>query len=99
MVDPHEWSAPTFLDQVNISVEFDRTVSPEVVHVRLTGTSRKRSHPLWTWSATEDDDRNVAHMLSWLMGGIAFYRPTTNDKFLRAVVGGSITEENPSLLD
>lgn len=97
MTDSHEWATPAQLDRVVIGVEWDRSLVPARAQLRVTGLSNKVSHPLWTWSVEEEDDRNIGPVLGGVLDAVSFYRPTTTDKFLRACVGGVVAEEDPTL--
>lgn len=87
-----DWLAPAHLDQVTISVEHHRDEPGGRWSIRMTGLSRKRSHPLWTWTADDECQENVSHVVGGVLSAVAYYKPTDGDKFLRACAGGNLLD-------
>lgn len=98
-MDRGDWLAPAHLDRVTVSVDFNRDVPGEPTDMTITGHSQKRVAPLWIWSHREDDPRNVGSILTGILEAVAFYKPTSSVKFLRACVGGEVDgpEDDPQL--
>lgn len=89
-MDRGDWLAPASLDSVTISVEMNRDLGGSPIDLTVTGHSKKRVAPLWTWSHRETDDRNIESVLGGIMGAVVYYRPVTPVSFLRACTGGEM---------
>lgn len=95
-VPQEEWVTAPVLDLVTVAVEYHRDRPGCPVGVRMTGVSRKRSSPLWSWSCIEEDPRNVESVVGGVLGAVTYYRPTDEAQFLRACVGGDMDGPDPN---
>lgn len=93
MDQDQQWNAPAELDRISVVVDTNRADPAAGVTLRMSGHSTKKLHPLWTWTVSEEDPRNVESVVGGVLGAVMFYRPTSPDKFLRACVGGALSED------
>jgi hypothetical protein len=99
MSDPRDFAVKAQLDSVSVSIDLNRAHPEEGVIYFFTGHSRKAAGVLWSWSMRDADLRNMAANVGGVLSSVSYYKPTSPDSFLRACVGGSAADEDPTLFD
>lgn len=99
-IEPPAFAVPAELDKVTVSLDRQRDLPGEPWDLTITGHSKKRVHPLWTWSYREEERINIESVLGGITGAVMYYLPTSPENFLRACVGGETSgpgEDDPQL--